>query len=124
MAQFPAPVADYLRALAIDHRAPAYLLSARDGRLAACGGELARYALAGLVVGERLDDQVVYLMGLLPLEAGERQLIECLQIDGCPPTDAWTNNFQRFVTLIGPPAGTLAGWWDAGRSAAARAVPY
>lgn len=87
MAQFPVPVADYLRALAIDHRAPAYLLSARDGRLAACGGELDRYDLAGLVIGEPLDDQVVYLMGLLPLEAGERQFIECLQIEGCPPTD-------------------------------------
>jgi signal transduction histidine kinase len=88
MSEFPAPVVGFLRTLAIDHRSPAFLLAAPDGKLIASGGELAKYGLTDLVPGTPVDEQADFLFGELPMTAGER-FIPFVQMDGMPPTDVY-----------------------------------
>lgn len=86
MDEFPAPVAEFLRRMAIDHRAPAYLHSTREGDLVSSGGCLERYGLSGLTPGAAVEDQVLFLFGELPLSE-ENRSIPFVQMDGMPPTD-------------------------------------
>lgn len=86
MDDFPAPVAEFLRRMAIDHRAPAYLLASREGDLLTTGGSLDHYGLNGLTAGAPVEDQVLFLFGELPLGAESRS-IPFVQMDGMPATD-------------------------------------
>ena len=87
MLQFPSAVTDYLKRLALDHRAPAFLLAGRDGKLLASGGALGHYGLKDLVPDEPVVEQVFFLTGLIPLEADEPVVRDCVQPAGSPPID-------------------------------------
>jgi hypothetical protein len=68
MLDLPAPVYAYVHTHLLATRAPAYLLAQRDGRLEACGGDLARDGLVGLQQGVEVGSQVDILTGLLSSE--------------------------------------------------------
>jgi signal transduction histidine kinase len=87
MVQFPSAVSDYLKRLALDHRAPAFLLAGGDGRLLASGGALRHYGLVDLIPNEPVVEQVFFLTGLLPLETDEPVVRDCVQPAGSPPID-------------------------------------
>ena len=72
--ELPAPIRDYIVELAMESRAPAYLLVGDDGRLIEAGGDAAEYELTGLRAGEDAGTQLSFLAGLLPLDTDSFQL--------------------------------------------------
>lgn len=67
---FPAPVNNFLRTLLLEKRDPAYLVLDQNGRLLASGGKLELYGLQDLKRGDALTEQMHFLQGMLPFEAG------------------------------------------------------
>src|SRR5258705_2413721 len=61
MSPFPSAVTDYLKRVALDHRAPAFLLAGGDGMLLSSGGDLAHYGLGELITGEPVLEQAFFL---------------------------------------------------------------
>lgn len=94
MYDFPAVVAAYLESLALNDRAPAFLLANSEGDLIVAGGDLAHYGLVDLTTGQPVGDQVLFLSGLLPLAVDESRVLECLQIEDSPAIDV--HLFQSF----------------------------
>ncbi len=68
MSDLPTPIFDFMLALTLDNRSPAYLLVANDNLLSDWGGELEAYGMTGLQKGVSIGEQVLFLEGLLPLE--------------------------------------------------------
>jgi signal transduction histidine kinase len=87
MVTLPEPVNNYLQSLSVRDRYPAFLLSDAEGNLLDSGGSLAHYGFAGLVVGDPVGDQILFLAGMLPLVDDEPGVMECLQVEDGPPID-------------------------------------
>jgi len=86
MAELPRPVTEYLyQAMGAD-RWPAYLEVTADGILQSFGGQADRYGLAGLSRGKPVQDQVVFLQGLLPTR-GRRSCLPCVRVGSGAPAD-------------------------------------
>lgn len=85
MSELPSRIQQHLHSLLAEDRAPAFLLSDADGNLAACGGALEAYGLAGLTLGAPVEEQVFLLTGLLPLEREELQ--PCVHTASGRPAD-------------------------------------
>jgi len=86
MLEFPPTVFDYIYSQTIESRSPAYLLVAKDGRLADWGGKLEAYGITGLQKGEYALEQVCFLKGLLPLD-GTPLFLPCVQVESSLPAD-------------------------------------
>jgi PAS domain-containing protein len=67
---FPAAVISFLQGLLLEKRDPAYLVLDREGKLLEAGGKLDLYGLQHVKKGESLTDQMHFLQGMLPFEAG------------------------------------------------------
>ena len=78
MTGFPAAITEHLLTAAGLERSPAYLQVEPDGRLTAWGGEVDRYGLEGLKLGQSVEQQVFFLAGLLPLD-GPTLFLPCVQ---------------------------------------------
>lgn len=70
MADLPGPIREFIDALTDDLLAPAFLLVSEDERLIHWGGSLSSYGISGLEEDMRISDHVAFLVGLLPLDAG------------------------------------------------------
>ncbi|MFK0732017.1 MAG: hypothetical protein ACFKPT_16805 [Gloeotrichia echinulata GP01] len=68
MLNFPKTVNTYLLNLNLQNRSLAYLLAQKDGSLSAWGGKLTEYGVTNLRKGENVEEQVFFLVGLLPLD--------------------------------------------------------
>lgn len=68
MLDFPTAVMTYLLNFMIEKRSLAYLLVEKNGCLSSWGGNLSVYGLSNLSKGERVQQQIFFLEGLLPLE--------------------------------------------------------
>ena len=68
MLNLPRPVLDYIYSLSVENRSAAYLLIEKDGGLSDWGGELKVYGITNLQKGERIEEKLFFLQGLLPLE--------------------------------------------------------
>ena len=64
---WPPEIAEYLEQWILDLRAPAFLVSNRQGKLVAKGGDVVRYGLQNLNEGEPVTGQSYFLEGLLPM---------------------------------------------------------
>lgn len=80
MFEFPRPVQDYIHAIVVDIRFPAYLLVEKDGCLLDLGGNLAAYGITDLQKGEYVKEKIVWLQGLLPLD-GSPLFLSCIQTE-------------------------------------------
>lgn len=80
MLYLPAPVVSYIHKLTVENRSPAYILVQKDGRLFSWGGNLSFYGFSNLKQGECVDEQVVFLTGLLPLN-GLPIILPCVQME-------------------------------------------
>ena len=78
MTGFPAAITEHLLTAAGLERSPAYLQVEPDGSLTAWGGEVDRYGLEGLKLGQSVEQQVFFLAGLLPLD-GPALFLPCVQ---------------------------------------------
>ncbi len=71
---WPPAVADYLRRFVMEMRSPAFLLTDAGGRVVSQGGDLSRYGLGRLRVGDIASEQAYFLEGLLPIN-GEASVL-------------------------------------------------
>jgi|GEM_PF-1292314 len=78
MTGLPAAITAHLLTAAGLERSPAYLQVEPDGSLTAWGGEVDRYGLEGLKLGQSVEQQVFFLAGLLPLD-GPALFLPCVQ---------------------------------------------
>ena len=67
MLYLPDTVLNFLHTFTLESRSPAYLLVMKDGRLASWGGNLSLYGLTNLQQGEYVEQQILFLIGILPL---------------------------------------------------------
>ncbi|MDJ0617747.1 MAG: hypothetical protein QNJ63_13570 [Calothrix sp. MO_192.B10] len=67
MLDVPTPIINYLLNLMIEKHSLAYLLVNKDGCLSQWGGKLAAYGIEQLQEGEKVEKQVFFLEGMLPL---------------------------------------------------------
>ena len=68
MAEFPAPIRDFVLALTLETRLPAYLLVGEDNTVSEWGGNLDSYNITNLERNVDVDQQIYFLAGLLPLD--------------------------------------------------------
>jgi hypothetical protein len=68
MAEFPAPIRDFVLALTFETRLPAYLLIGEDNTVSEWGGNLDSYNITNLERNVDVDQQIYFLAGLLPLD--------------------------------------------------------
>jgi class 3 adenylate cyclase len=80
MLDLPSPVLNYIQALTVENRSPAYLLVEKDGRLSDWGGKLEAYGVNDLQKGEYVGKQVFFLEGLFPLN-GSPIFIPCMKTE-------------------------------------------
>jgi signal transduction histidine kinase len=66
MHTLPSPLVEYLGKFITDTGSPAYLLVDKQGRLQEWGGALSAYGLTNLRTGAPVQEQVDFLVGLLP----------------------------------------------------------
>jgi signal transduction histidine kinase len=66
MCAFPSPVVEYLEKFWAETSSPGYLLVDKQGRLQEWGGSLSVYGLKELRAGAPIQEQVDFLVGLLP----------------------------------------------------------
>ncbi|MBD0345230.1 MAG: adenylate/guanylate cyclase domain-containing protein [Coleofasciculus sp. Co-bin14] len=69
MLDLPRPVLEYLYALTVGIRSPAYLLIQKNGRLLDWGGNLEVYGITNLQKGEIVEEKLFFLQGLLPIDS-------------------------------------------------------
>jgi two-component system cell cycle sensor histidine kinase/response regulator CckA len=74
MEPMPTTILDHLQAFLNERHAPAFLCAAPDLTLIRCGGDLARYGLQDLEVGNRVTGAAYFLEGILPLN-GETVIV-------------------------------------------------
>lgn len=77
----PTAVSDYLVAIALQNRSPAYLQVTLAGRVISAGGELMAYGLTGVEAGESVGDRLFFLEGFFPL-ASASEVLPSVHIDG------------------------------------------
>lgn len=80
MLYLPDPVVDYIYKLTVEHYSPAYLLVNKDGRLSDWGGKVSLYGLTNLQQGEYVEQQVLFLAGLLPV-SGLPIFLPCVKME-------------------------------------------
>ncbi len=80
MLYLPDPVVNFLHTFTIESRSPAYLLVMKDGRLSRWGGNLTLYGLTNLQQGEYVEQQILFLTGLLPLNGAPINL-PCVEME-------------------------------------------
>lgn len=80
MLYLPDPVVDYIYKLTVEHYSPAYLLVNKDGRLSHWGGKVSLYGLTNLQQGEYVEQQVLFLAGLLPV-SGLPIFLPCVKME-------------------------------------------
>lgn len=69
MNKLPVPITDFLLALAVENRTPAYLLVDDGGGLIEWGGELDDYGVSAPQSGADASEALPFLAGLLPLDS-------------------------------------------------------
>lgn len=79
MLYLPSPVVDYIHNLTVENRSPAYLFVTKDGRLSRWGGKLSLYGFTNLQQAESVEEQVLFLAGLLPLD-GYPIILPCIEM--------------------------------------------
>lgn len=79
MLYLPSPVVNYLHSLTIENRSPAYLFVTKNGRLSRWGGKLSLYGFTNLQQAEYVEEQVLFLAGLLPLD-GYPIILPCIEM--------------------------------------------
>jgi len=67
MSNLPAPIREFILALTDETLSPAFLLLTQDGTLVDWGGDLDAYGIRNLKLNADVDEQVSFLIGLLPL---------------------------------------------------------
>ena len=82
----PEAVQRHLNMLFVKGRCPAYVFVDRDGLLADWGGCCERYGLDDLDGGVPAEDQLDFLIGMLPLD-GQRFCLPRLRMEGCRVVD-------------------------------------
>lgn len=80
MLNLPSPVVDYIYALTLETRSPAYLLVEKDGRLSNWGGQLTAYGVMNLQKGDYVGERVCFLEGIFPLDAPDL-FLPCIQTE-------------------------------------------
>ncbi|BAZ40148.1 hypothetical protein NIES4101_61090 [Calothrix sp. NIES-4101] len=80
MLDVPISVITYLMNLMLESRSLAYLLVTKDGCLSSWGGKLADYGVSNLHKGEKVEQQIFFLEGLLPLD-NFPLFLPCLKTD-------------------------------------------
>ncbi len=80
MLDLPLPILDYLHALTVENRSPAYLLVGKDGRLSDWGGKLEAYGITNLQQGEYVEEKLFFMQGFLPLDASPA-FLPCLKME-------------------------------------------
>jgi PAS domain S-box-containing protein len=107
MIKFPETIKDFLLAMVVETRLPAYLLVNDDGLLVESGGELRLYGLDNVPAGESVDTHIPFLMGMLPLDSSPLSL-PYVKLEGGLTAD---------IYLLTAPDGTyvilLDATWDA-----------
>lgn len=68
MIDFPNPILDYIQKIIIEIRSPAYLLIAKDGYLLEWGGSWETYGISNLEKGQKIETNVLFLQGILPVD--------------------------------------------------------
>lgn len=80
MLSLPVPIVDYIYKLTVENRSPAYLLVDKNGYLSDWGGQLSVYGITNLQQGEDVEQQVLFLTGLLPLNSSP-VVLPCLKME-------------------------------------------
>ncbi|PWT93441.1 MAG: hypothetical protein C5B55_04590 [Blastocatellia bacterium] len=70
MANLPPPVREFIQVLTDDTLAPGYLRIAENDGLYEWGGELESYGISGLHENMSVEERLLFLVGILPLESG------------------------------------------------------
>ena len=101
MLYLPDTVLDFLHRFTLESRSPAYLLVMKDGRLASWGGNLSLYGLTNLQQGEYVEQQILFLTGLLPLNSLAINL-PCVEMESGIPADVhiFSANEGDWVILL------------------------
>lgn len=79
MLDLPRPVLDYIQKIIIEIRSPAYLFVAKDGHLLSWGGGLETYGIINLEKGQKIETNLFFLQGILPLDEFP-VFLQCLEI--------------------------------------------
>lgn len=80
MLHLPEPVINYISELTVENRSLAYFLINKDGCLSCWGGKLSFYGFANLQSGNSVEQQVLFLAGLLPL-SGLPIFLPCIKME-------------------------------------------
>ena len=68
MLDIPEPIILYLLNLIIEQRSPAYLLVDQSGYILEYGGKLTAYGVEEIKPGDKVEQQIFFLEGMLPLD--------------------------------------------------------
>lgn len=66
MSNFPQSILEFMLHLTVEHRTPAYLAIDEAGQVHHVGGNLARYGLSTLDPDHPIQEQLLFLEGILP----------------------------------------------------------
>lgn len=80
MLDLPTPIIDYIYRLTLESRSPAYFLVDKAGCLCHWGGNLSAYGVRNLQTGDYVEQQVLFLAGLLPLD-DEPIFLPCIKME-------------------------------------------
>lgn len=97
--EVPQAIANYLAEITLKDHAPAYLQVTAKGHLVSSGGNLQKYGLQAIALGEYIGETFYYLEGFFPIERTE--IMQHLQLDCGPVVD---------VHVIPAPTGEKTGW--------------
>lgn len=101
MLSLPDTVLNFISTFTLENRSPAYLLVMKDGRLSSWGGNLTLYGLTNLQQGEYVEQQILFLTGLLPLN-GLSINLPCVEMESGIPADVhiFSANEGDWVILL------------------------
>lgn len=101
MLSLPDTVFNFLYTFTLENRSPAYLLVMKDGRLSSWGGNLTLYGLTDLQQGEYVEQQILFLIGLLPLN-GLSVNLPCVEMESGISADVYifSTNEGDWVILL------------------------
>ena len=88
MVSIPRAILDYLFGRQFQGRSPAFLFTDAQGRIRQWGGATAFYGLAELRRNEAVEDRLVFMQGLLPLE-GDAMELACVAVEDRAPADIY-----------------------------------
>jgi class 3 adenylate cyclase len=99
--ELPARLANYVLRMLVEQRRMAYLQVDAQGLLRACGGALSRYGLDKLELGRAVDEQIDFLIGLLPLPEPQLVLHDVhISSDACAHIHMWSDEEGAWIVLI------------------------